>query len=115
VLTISKPLSAGQAQNYHQTEFANAKANYYTQGDTIIGTWHGTLASAWGLTGDVEEAHFQRLAAGQHPVSGDQLVRHQTPRTSTTEKGEKQTATMEHRAGWDDRARRRGHEGARGP
>jgi conjugative relaxase-like TrwC/TraI family protein len=100
MLTISKPLSAGQAQHYHRTEFANARENYYTQSATIIGTWHGRLAAGWGLTGDVQEAHFQRLADGQHPVTGQQLVRHQTPRSTANEKGEKQT-TMEHRAGWD--------------
>jgi conjugative relaxase-like TrwC/TraI family protein len=100
MLTISKPLSAGQAQHYHQTEFANATENYYTQGATIVGTWHGQLAAGWGLTGDVQDAQFQRLADGQHPVTGEQLVRHQTPRYTVHENGETQT-TMEHRAGWD--------------
>jgi conjugative relaxase-like TrwC/TraI family protein len=100
MLTISKPLSAGQARNYHQTEFANAKENYYTESATIVGIWHGQLATEWGLSGDVQEVHFQRLADGQHPVTGAPLVRHQTPRATTNEKGEKQT-TMEHRAGWD--------------
>jgi hypothetical protein len=28
MLTISKPLSAGQAQTYHKEEFANAQENY---------------------------------------------------------------------------------------
>ncbi len=37
VLTISKPLSAGQAQRYHQEEFANARENYYTADETIRG------------------------------------------------------------------------------
>ena len=31
MLTISKPLSAGQAQAYHKEEFANAQENYYTK------------------------------------------------------------------------------------
>jgi conjugative relaxase-like TrwC/TraI family protein len=100
MLTISKPLSAGQAQHYHETEFANAKENYYTQRATIVGTWHGQLAAGWGLTGDVQDAQFQRLADGQHPVTGEQLVRHQTPRDTVNGNGETQT-TMEHRAGWD--------------
>ena len=30
MLTISKPLSAGQARTYHQEEFGNARENYYT-------------------------------------------------------------------------------------
>jgi hypothetical protein len=29
MFTISKPLSAGQAHQYHANEFANAKENYY--------------------------------------------------------------------------------------
>ena len=33
MLTISKPLSAGQAQAYHKEEFANAQGNYYSEGD----------------------------------------------------------------------------------
>ena len=31
MLTISKPLSAGQAQSYHAEEFGNARENYYTE------------------------------------------------------------------------------------
>ncbi len=49
MLTISKPLSAGQAQTYHKEEFANAKENYYSEGDRIRGEWHGKLAKEWGL------------------------------------------------------------------
>ena len=52
----------------------------YTKGDVIRGVWYGQLASRWGLVGEVREEHFQRLAEGQHPITGEQLVRHQTPR-----------------------------------
>jgi len=44
MLTISKPLSAGQARRYHAEEFQNAGDNYYTEGDVIRGVWHGQLA-----------------------------------------------------------------------
>src|SRR5271156_1141775 len=100
MLTISKPLSAGQAQAYHKEEFANAQGNYYSQGDTIRGEWHGKLAEEWGLRGDVQEEHFARLANGQHPMTGEQLVRYQAAREYTNERGEA-VSTMEHRAGWD--------------
>src|ERR1700746_1153964 len=100
MLTISKPLSAGQAQTYHKEEFANAQENYYSEGDRIRGEWHGRLAEEWGLWGDVQEEHFQRLANGQHPLTGEQLVRHQTAREYVTARGET-VSTMEHRAGWD--------------
>jgi len=50
MLTISKPLSAGQAQTYHKEEFANAEENYYSEGDRIRGEWHGRLAQRVGAT-----------------------------------------------------------------
>src|SRR6266545_6516621 len=100
MLTISKPLSAGQARRYHEEEFQNARENYYTEGEVIRGLWHGELASRWGLAGEVRQEHFQRLAEGQHPITGEQLVRHQTARQTTNARGESVT-TMEHRAGWD--------------
>src|ERR1700691_3485365 len=100
MLTISKPLSAGQAQTYHKEEFANAEENYYSEGDRIRGEWHGKLAKEWGLEGEVREEHFGRLAHGQHPVTGEQLVRHQTAREYVNGSGET-VSTMEHRAGWD--------------
>ena len=100
MLTISKPLSAGQAQTYHKEEFANAKENYYSEGDRIRGEWHGKLAQEWGLHGEVQEEHFQRLANGQHPLTEEQLVRHQTAREYINARGET-VSTMEHRAAWD--------------
>ncbi len=37
MLTLSKPISASQAQAYHKSEFANAKENYYTEGERVAG------------------------------------------------------------------------------
>jgi conjugative relaxase-like TrwC/TraI family protein len=100
MLTISNPLSASQAQAYHAEEFANARENYYTQGDQIRGEWHGRLAEQWALRGQVSEEHFQRLSEGQHPVTGEQLVRHKAAREYVNDHGQK-VRTMEHRGGWD--------------
>src|SRR2546425_4558599 len=100
MLTISNPLSASQAQAYHAEEFSNARENYYTQGDQIRGEWHGRLAGQWGLRGEVREEHFQRLSEGQHPITGEQLVRHKAAREYVNEHGQK-VRTMEHRGGWD--------------
>ena len=80
MLTISKPLCAGQAKTYHNEEFANATGNYYTESDHIRVEWHGKLAEHWGLHGDVQEEHFVRLANGEHPITGEQLVLHQPAR-----------------------------------
>jgi conjugative relaxase-like TrwC/TraI family protein len=100
MLTISRPLSAGQARRYHADEFQNARDNYYSHGDVILGIWHGQLAERWGLAGNVREDQFERLAEGQHPITGEQLVRHQTARETKNARGDTVT-TMEHRAGWD--------------
>src|SRR5260370_427917 len=100
MLTISKPLSASQAQAYHAEEFSNARENYYTQGDQIRGEWHGKLAEQWGLRGEVRDEHFARLSEGQHPITGEQLIRRQAAREYMNRRGEKVSA-MEHRAGWD--------------
>jgi conjugative relaxase-like TrwC/TraI family protein len=100
MLTISKPLSAGQAQAYHAKEFTNAEQGYYSQQGQIHGEWHGRLAGEWGLKGEVSEEQFQRLANGQHPESGEQLVRHRESLEYQNGNGET-VKTMEHRAGWD--------------
>jgi conjugative relaxase-like TrwC/TraI family protein len=100
MLTISKPLSAGQAQAYHAKEFTNAEQGYYSQQGQIHGEWHGRLAAEWGLKGEVSEEQFQRLANGQHPESGEQVVRHRQSFEYQNENDER-VKTMEHRAGWD--------------
>src|SRR5215472_10747360 len=100
MLTISKPLSAGQAAAYHASEFTSAEQNYYTQGNQIRGEWQGKLAAEWGLNGDVRAESFSRLAAVQHPETAEQLVRYQQPREYVNDTGET-VKTMEHRAGWD--------------
>jgi len=66
----------------------------------IRGAWYGQLAERWGLAGNVREDQFERLADGQHPITGEQLVRHQTARDTKNARGETVT-TMEHRAGWE--------------
>ncbi len=100
MLTISKPLSAGQAQRYHQQEFSNSRENYYTEEDKVRGQWHGKLAMAWGLEGEVQEEHFALLAQGQHPITTAQLVQHRASYTYTNAQGATVHST-EHRAGWD--------------
>ena len=97
MVTLSKPISAGQAQAYHKEEFANAKENYYTEGERVRGEWQGQLAQRWGLTGEVNEQQFARLSEGQHPETGEQLVRHQTAREYENAQGER-VRSMEHRS-----------------
>ena len=100
MLTISKPLSAGQAQNYHQKEFTAKEQNYWSQRGEIAGEWQGRLAEELGLAGAVSAEDFERLSQGQHPQTGDQLVRQRS--SYEYKDGDGNTIkTMEHRAGWD--------------
>jgi conjugative relaxase-like TrwC/TraI family protein len=100
MLTISKPLSSTQAQTYHAKEFTAAEQNYWKQEDTIQGEWRGKLAEEFGLSGAVGALEFSRLAEGQHPGTGEQLVRHRAVHEYTAEDG-RTVSPVEHRAGWD--------------
>jgi len=100
MLTISKPLSAGQAQTYHAKEFTAKEQNYWSQKGEIHGEWQGQLAARFGLAGAVSSADFARLSQGQHPETGDQLVRQRASYEYEGADG-KAIKTMEHRAGWD--------------
>lgn len=100
MLTISKALSAGQAQTYHSREFTSEEQNYWSQDRRAQSEWQGTLARDWDLKGHVAAAQFARLSEGQHPQTGEQLVKHQAARTYENEYGRRITSA-EHRAGWD--------------
>jgi len=100
MLTISKPLSAGQAQNYHHKEFTAKEQNYWSQRGVIAGEWQGRLAPQFGLAGAVSAEDFAKLAQGQHPATGEQLVRQHASYEYQDADG-KTVRTMEHRAGWD--------------
>src|SRR4051794_12550155 len=95
MLDISKPLTSGKVQSYYRSEYSAASNSYFTQGGTLRGEWHGELAGALNLTGAVTAEGFDRLAEGQHPATGEQLVRHRD--TIRTQAGEE----VGHRAGWD--------------
>ena len=100
MLTISKPLSAGQAQSYHQKEFTAKEQSYWTQRGEIAGEWQGRLAAQFGLAGAVSAEDFARLSQGQNPETGEQLVRQRASYDYQDGDG-KTVKTMEHRAGWD--------------
>jgi conjugative relaxase-like TrwC/TraI family protein len=100
MLNISRALNAGQAQTYHAREFTSAEQNYWKQGDSVIGEWQGRLAESFSLAGSVDAQHFARLSEGQHPHTGDQLVRHRPAQEYSKEDG-RVVKPVEHRAGWD--------------
>jgi conjugative relaxase-like TrwC/TraI family protein len=100
MLTISKPLSAGQAQTYHEKEFTAKEQNYWSQRGVTAGEWQGQLAAPFGLAGAVSAEDFAKLSQGQHPQTGEQLVRQRASYEYQDADG-KTIKTMEHRAGWD--------------
>jgi conjugative relaxase-like TrwC/TraI family protein len=100
MLTISKPLSASQAQTYHQKEFTAKEQNYWSQRGVIAGEWQGRLAAQFGLAGAVSAEDFAKLSKGQHPQTEEQLVRQRASYEYQDADG-KTVKTMEHRAGWD--------------
>ncbi|WP_260741110.1 MobF family relaxase [Tunturiibacter lichenicola] len=95
-----KPLSAGQARTYHEREFASQGQNYWSRDQQGHSEWQGKLAEKWGLEGSVGNEEFARLTEGQHPFSGEQLVRHQPQKTYENQIG-REVTSVEHRAGWD--------------
>ena len=100
MLTISKPLSSGQAQSYHKLEFTSETQNYFKQGDAVRGEWQGSLAARLGLSGEVSPLEFSRLAEGKNPTTEEQMVKHRTAMEYKNEDGTT-TKAVEHRAGWD--------------
>lgn len=100
MLTISKPLSAGQAQTYHAKEFTAAEQNYWNQGNEIVGEWQGRMVAAFGLAAGVSAEDFALLSNGQHPRTQVQLVQHRQAQEYKNTQGET-VKPVEHRAGWD--------------
>ncbi|HJT69779.1 MAG TPA: MobF family relaxase [Terriglobales bacterium] len=91
----SKPLAPAKVKEYYKTEYSAASNSYFSQSGTLKGHWHGQLAAEFGLAGPVESDAFDRLADGQHPASGLQLIAHRD--THLTREGKE----VPHRAGWD--------------
>lgn len=91
----SKPLAPAKVKEYYKAEYSAASNSYFSQSGTLQGHWHGQLAAEFGLTGIVDAEAFDRLADGQHPGSGRQLIAHRE--THLTRDGKE----VPHRAGWD--------------
>jgi conjugative relaxase-like TrwC/TraI family protein len=100
MLDISKPLNAAQAQDYHKMDYTSPTQSYYAQGDVVRGEWQGKLAESMGVSGEVSALEFSRLTEGQHPVTGEQIVRHRIATEYKNPDGST-TKAVAHRAGWD--------------
>jgi len=103
MLTISHALSVARAESYYQSEYTNPgmmQSEYYQEKGEARGEWVGALAEEWGIDGPMTEEQFRHAIHGQHPVSGEQLIKHVEARRYRNKYG-KQIETSTHRAGWD--------------
>lgn len=100
MLSISNALNASQAKTYHQMDYASATQSYYNKDGEVKGEWNGKMAASLGLSKEVSPLEFSRLVDGQHPETGEQMVRHRFAQKYENADGSV-TKTVEHRAGWD--------------
>ncbi len=76
MIRITQQNSAKDAKRYYAT------ADYYSEGQEIIGSWGGKGASRLGLGGTVDKFSFERLCDNRHPTTGEPLtVRTRSERT----------------------------------
>lgn len=68
MLRINQSTHAAAAQSYYST------ADYYTEGQELTGRWCGEGARLLGLSGDVQQAEWNRLCDNLHPLSGERLT-----------------------------------------
>jgi conjugative relaxase-like TrwC/TraI family protein len=76
MIRISQQASAKHAKCYYTT------ADYYSQGQELVGLWGGKGAARLGLSGTVDKFSFQRLCDNLDPRTGEPLtVRTRSDRT----------------------------------
>src|SRR6202162_4937701 len=76
MIRVNPQYSAGAAKRYY------AMADYYSEGQELVGLWGGKGASRLGLLGTVDQFSFERLCDNLDPRTGDPLtVRTRTERT----------------------------------
>ena len=76
MIRISQQDSAAAAKSYYST------ADYYSEGQELVGSWGGKGAARLGLSGTVDKDSFERLCDNLDPRTGEQLtVRTRAERT----------------------------------
>src|SRR6516162_1572438 len=68
MLRITQQGSAKDAKCYYAT------ADYYSEGQELVGAWGGKGASRLGLSGTVDKCAFEHLCDNLHPLTGDPLT-----------------------------------------
>src|SRR6202162_1271656 len=75
MIRITQQDSASAAKSYY------TKADYYSEGQELVGSWGGKGASRLGLEGTVDKRSFERLCDNLDPQTGKPLtVRTRTER-----------------------------------
>src|SRR6266700_8268187 len=76
MIRVSQQNSAAGAKRYY------AVADYYSEGQELVGSWGGKGASRLGLSGTVDKFSFERLCDNLDPRTGEPLtVRTRSERT----------------------------------
>lgn len=73
MIRITQQSSAEAARHYYSS------ADYYTEGQELVGEWGGRAAERLGLSGTVSKDSFDSLCENRHPTTGERL----TPRTKS--------------------------------
>src|SRR5271154_5203401 len=68
MIRITEQASAKDAKRYYAT------ADYYSEGQELVGSWGGKGASRLGLEGTVDKVSFERLCDNLDPGSGKPLT-----------------------------------------
>src|SRR5271155_5035692 len=68
MLRITQQDSGAAAKKYFAT------ADYYSEGQELVGTWGGKGASRLGLEGTVDKLSFERMCDNLHPQTGEPLT-----------------------------------------
>jgi conjugative relaxase-like TrwC/TraI family protein len=72
MLRITDSASVQGAKEYFDASLR--QADYYAEGQEIVGRWHGLAAARLGLEGSVSREAFQSLIDNRHPATGEQLT-----------------------------------------
>jgi conjugative relaxase-like TrwC/TraI family protein len=68
MLRITQSTSAGGAMSYF------SRSDYYSEGQELVGRWHGEGAKRLGLAGEIKKHDWDALCNNRHPASGERLT-----------------------------------------